>query len=189
MNEDTGAVDGDEELDFDVDLDDEDDAPAEPEAVAEPEAAPAEAPAAPSNEAAQAEAVALGVVKEAWSDLAAEKYPLADLSSIGLTGVDKAARAVFTEAAKASHEAKIEALKAQGFVYSPEAADEAGQDARDEMLRNAWGQPIGGVSEPSMDEKTAAAVTESAQSGDVNSTIRHLLGGGKLGAFIVKGKK
>jgi len=180
---------GDDELDFDADLDDEDDAPAEPEADAEPEAAPAEAAPAPSAEAAQAEAVALAVVKDTWAEIAQEKYPLADVSAIGLTGVDKAARATFEEAAKASHEAKIEALKKQGFVYSPEAVDEADQDARDEILANAWGRPVTGSQEASMDEQTFKAVQESAQAGDVDGTIRHLIGGGQLGKFFVKGKR
>lgn len=158
--------------------------PEAPAAEAPAPEAPA-APAAPSQEAVEALMFAQGVL----ADTAKEKYPLADTSQIGLSGLNAEARTKYLADAEASHASELERLTKLGFVYNPEGAEDAGQAAKEAMLQAAWGTPVSGGQAATQDEKVMQAIEETVKAGDTLGTIRNMVGPGGLGKFVFKGKR
>lgn len=68
------------------------------------------------QQAQQREAALMGALKETWAADALTQYPLADVESIGLTGIDGAAKEKFLAEVKARHEVREHALAQAGYV-------------------------------------------------------------------------
>ena len=68
------------------------------------------------RQAAQKREAALMGSLEAWAGEALAQFPLADVASIGLTGIDGAAKEKFLTEVKAQHEAREHALAEAGYV-------------------------------------------------------------------------
>lgn len=106
----------------------------------------------------QREAALMGSLKQAWASDALKDYPLADVDSIGLTGIDDAAKEKFLAEVKATHEAREHALAQAGYVRTdaegnpiappaPEVAAPA-SGSQIELERQAaagWGKPLTGT--------------------------------------------
>ena len=112
-----------------------------------------------NRDAAKREAALMGSLKEAWGAEALHSYPLADFSSIGLTGIDGAAKEKFLTEVKAQHEAREHALAKAGYarldadgkpveikVDDPAPANPAGSRIAAEQVTAAaaWGKPVSG---------------------------------------------
>lgn len=206
LDADTGAgdngADPDEgEVDDDLDLGDPDDDPDEAgEGTDEPDGdaggAEGDAPAGaeadagdPSAEQAAATAAALAAVQDAWADGAKRQFPLADFAGLGITGVTPEAKVAFYAQAEKSHLARVDEFKALGLVYDPAQAGSAADDLRDAALAEAWGVPAAGAAGPTVDQEVMKAVETEVAAGNVDGTIRQLLGGGKMAKFFFEGKK
>lgn len=120
--------------------------------------------------AAQREAALMDGLKSAWADDALKEFPLADVSAIGLTGIDADAKAKFLAEVKAQHEAREHALSEAGYVRldgdgkpierpEPAAAPTAAGSAIEAERQAAagWGKPLTGTdvqqNERAMQEK------------------------------------
>ena len=113
------------------------------------------------QQAQQREAALMGALKETWAADALAQYPLADVESIGLTGIDGEAKEKFLAEVKARHEVREHALAQAGYVrldadgnpVEPVVVADGGQDAatvgsRVEAERQAaqsWGKPLSGT--------------------------------------------
>lgn len=111
--------------------------------------------------AAQREAALMGSLKEAWGADALKEFPLADVGSIGLTGIDGAAKEKFLAEVKAQHEAREHALSEAGYVRldndgnpieRPEPVDggkptpTVGSNVEAErQAAQSWGKPLSGT--------------------------------------------
>lgn len=108
--------------------------------------------------AAQREAALMGSLKQAWASDALKEYPLADVDSIGLTGIDDAAKEKFLAEVKATHEAREHALAQAGYVRTdaegnpivPPAAEvtppaAGSQIELEKQAAAGWGRPLTGT--------------------------------------------
>jgi len=128
----------------------------------------------------QREAVLMGGLKEAWAADALRDYPLADVNSIGLTGIDAAAKERFLAEVKATHEAREHALAEAGYVrldadgkplepVAPAAAEVSVSGSAIEQERQAaagWGKPLTGTDvQPNERAQAEREVLESMKGG------------------------
>lgn len=158
--------------------------------VAEEKTAP-EKSAAPEPTAEQQQLAELGLnaLKQSFVEAAKSAgYVAADFDGIGLKGIDESAKAAFVAEAKASHEAKVAALAAQGFVFQPQAQQAAAQEAAEAEAAQQWGSAGPGQA-ASGDEKFTNVVQEEVKRGDVVGVIGSLVGQGGLGEFFIRGRK
>ncbi len=171
------------------------DAKAKAEAKAKAAKAKADTDAAAVANAGQAQLAELGLaaLKQSWvNDARAAGTVAADFDGIGLKGIDEAAKATFLAEAKASHDAKVAALAAQGFVFNPQAQSDAAaaaaQDAAEVAAAQQWGA-MGPGQPAAMDEKLQKLVEDEVKKGDVMGTIGSLVGSGGLGEFFIRGRR
>lgn len=132
--------------------------------------------------AAQREAALMGSLKEAWGADALKQYPLADVNSIGLTGIDAAAKEKFLAEVQAQHEAREHALAEAGYVRldgegkpieRPEPVDggkptpTVGSNVEAErMAAQSWGKPLSGTDvQPNERARAEQELMESMQGG------------------------
>lgn len=187
MNDETTTP---EETDDDLldDLDDDLSDEQEPEAEAQVEAAPRKkakpevAPAPEKDTQAEFVAASLNALKAAWvSEAKAAGHVAADFDSIGLAGFDDNAKTAFLSTAAASHTQKVEELAKQGFVFQPQAT----QDAVDEQRKGEWGATGPGQA-ASGAETLNREVEDAVAKGSVKDVIQMLP---DLGTFFVKGRR
>ena len=111
-----------------------------------------------NRDSAKREAALMGSLKEAWGAGALQQFPLADVSSIGLTGIDADAKAKFLTEVQAQHEAREHALAKAGYTRldadgkpveikvddAPAAPAGGSKVAAEAAAAMAWGKPVSG---------------------------------------------
>lgn len=126
---------------------------------------------AEQRKAKEREGVLMGALKTSWGAEALAQYPLADLSAIGLTGINDEAKARFLDEVKAQHEAREAALAAAGYARvdsdgNPAPAAAAASAAQEVAAASAWGKPVAGTeAHPSQTQMLEKELMESMQRG------------------------
>lgn len=155
LGDDLGDDDGLDNVDDFADLDDDGSKPVARAKVSEKVKAKIDKA---NRDAAKREAALMGSLKEAWGAEALTNYPLADISSIGLTGIDTAAKEKFLTEMKAQHEAREHALAQAGYtrldadgkpveIKTDDTVVNAGGSriaAEQAAAGAAWGKPVSG---------------------------------------------